>query len=183
MAISFVGASVIWRFVYAFVPGDDQIGLFNAVWVGFGGEPQTWIQERPWNTLMLIAIMIWIQTGFAMVVLSSAIKSVPTEMLEAARIDGASEAQSFWWVTVPQIRSTITVVVVTLVITVLKVYDIVKVMTNGEFGTNVIANEMFDEVFRNNAAGRGSALAVLLFVAVVPLMAANVRRLRRGEQA
>jgi ABC-type sugar transport system permease subunit len=181
MAISFVGASVIWRFVYAFVPGDDQIGIFNAIWVANGGDPESWIQQRPWNTLLLIAIMIWIQTGFAMVVLSSAIKAVPTEMLEAARIDGASEGQTFWWVTVPQIRSTLTVVVVTLVITVLKVYDIVKVMTNGEFGTNVIANEMFDEVFRNNNAGRGSALAVLLFVAVVPLMIANVRRLRQGE--
>ena len=180
MAISFVGASVIFRFVYAFTPASrDQIGLLNAVWVGFGGEPQAWIQQVPWNTLFLIAIMIWIQTGFAMVVLSASIKAVPTELLEAARVDGATEAQSFWRVTLPQISTTIGVVVVTLIITVLKVYDIVKVMTNGEFGTNVIANQMFDEAFINRNFGRGSTLAALLFLAVVPLMIVNVRRMRR----
>ena len=180
MAISFVGASVIWRFVYAFTPPSrDQIGLLNAVWVGAGGEPQTWIQNQPWNTLFLIAIMIWIQTGFAMVVLSAAIKAVPTELLEAARVDGASEAQTFWRVTLPQIRTTVGVVITTLIILVLKVYDIVKVMTNGEFGTNVIANEMLDELFTNRNTGRASALAVLLFVAVMPLMIINMRRNRR----
>jgi ABC-type sugar transport system permease subunit len=182
MAISFVGASVIWRFVYAFTPaGKDQIGVVNAVWVGFGGEPQAWLQQSPWNTLFLIAIMIWIQTGFAMVVLSSAIKAVPTELSEAARVDGASEAQTFWRVTVPHIRSTLAVVVTTLVITVLKIYDIVKVMTNGEFSTSVIANEMFDQAFILRDYGRGSALAVILLIAVLPLMVVNVRRLRRGE--
>ncbi|HET8619594.1 MAG TPA: sugar ABC transporter permease [Acidimicrobiales bacterium] len=183
MAISFVGASVIWRFVYAFTPaGEDQIGVLNAAWVGLGGEPQTWLQEAPWNSLFLIAIMIWIQTGFAMVVLSSAIKAVPTELLEAARVDGASEAQSFWRVTLPHIRSTVAVVVTTLIITVLKVYDIVKVMTNGEFATSVIANEMFDQAFILRDYGRGSVLAVILLVAVLPLMVMNIRRLRRGEQ-
>jgi ABC-type sugar transport system permease subunit len=180
MAISFVGASVIWRFVYAFTPaGHDQIGLLNAVWVGLGGNPQAWIQQTPWNTLFLIAIMIWIQTGFAMVVLSASIKAVPTDLLEAARVDGASEAQTFWRVTLPQITSTIGVVSVTLIITVLKVYDIVKVMTNGEFGTNVVANQMFDEAFINRNLGRGSTLAALLFVAVLPLMVFNVRRMRK----
>jgi alpha-glucoside transport system permease protein len=180
MAISFVGASVIWRFVYAYTPrGRDQIGLLNAVWVGFGGDPQAWIQQVPWNTLFLIAIMVWIQTGFAMVVLSAAIKAVPVELTEAARVDGATEGQIFWRITVPQVRSTIAVVVTTLVITVLKVYDIVKVMTNGEFGTNVLANQMFDEAFINRNLGRGSALAVLLFVAVLPLMVINVLRTRR----
>jgi ABC-type sugar transport system permease subunit len=182
MAISFVGASIIWRFVYAFTPaGEDQIGLLNAFWVGIGGEPQAWIQQTPWNNLFLIVIMIWIQTGFAMVVLSSAIKGVPTELLEAARMDGASEAQAFWRVTLPQVRPTLAVVITTLVITVLKIYDIVKVMTNGEFGTSVIANEMFDEAFINRNYGKGSALAALLFVAVVPLMIINVRRVRKGE--
>ena len=127
--------------------------------------------------------MIWIQTGFAMIVLSSAIKGVPVELLEAARMDGASEAQAFWRVTLPQIRPTLAVVVTTLVITVLKIYDIVKVMTNGEFGTSVIANEMFDQAFINRNYGMGSALAVLLFVAVVPLMVINVRRVRKGERA
>ena len=180
MAISFVGASVIWRFVYAFTPaGRDQIGVLNAVWVGAGGEPQTWIQDQPWNTLFLIAIMIWIQTGFAMVVLSAAIKAVPTELLEAARVDGASEVQTFWRVTLPQIRTTVGVVITTLIILVLKVYDIVKVMTNGEFGTNVVANEMLDELFTNRNTGRASALAVLLFIAVLPLMIVNMRRNRR----
>lgn len=180
MAISFVGAAVIWRFVYAFTPaGRDQIGLLNAVWVGFGGDPQTWVQQQPWNTLFLIAIMIWIQTGFAMVVLSAAIKAVPHELTEAARVDGATESQIFWRVTLPQIRSTVGVVITTVVILVLKVYDIVKVMTNGEFGTNVVANQMFDEAFINRNLGRGSALAVLLFVAVVPLMILNVHRNRR----
>jgi ABC-type sugar transport system permease subunit len=184
MAISFVGASVIWRFVYAFTPGGkDQFGLLNAAWVGLGGEPQTWTQQQPWNTMLLIVIMIWIQTGFAMVVLSAAIKAVPTELTEAARVDGASEVQTFWRVTVPQIRPTLAVVVTTLVITVLKIYDIVKVMTNGEFGTNVIANVMFDESFINRDYGTGSALAVLLFISVVPLMIINMRRVRRGEQA
>ena len=181
MAISFVGASIIWRFVYAYTPaGRDQIGLLNAVWVGGGGSPQAWIQQAPWNTLFLIAIMIWIQTGFAMVVLSAAIKAVPTELLEAARVDGATDPQVFWRITVPQIRSTIAVVVTTLIITVLKVYDIVKVMTNGEFGTNVLANQMFDESFINRDLGRGSTLAVLLFASVVPLMVINVRRSRRA---
>jgi ABC-type sugar transport system permease subunit len=183
MAISFVGASVIWRFVYAFTPaGRDQIGLLNAAWVGLGGEPQAWIQQQPWNTLFLIAIMIWIQTGFAMVVLSAAIKSVPDELIEAAKVDGASQMQTFWRITVPQIRATIGVVVVTLIILVLKVYDIVKVMTNGEFGTNVIANEMFDSSFINRDFGIGSALAVLLLIAVIPLMVVNVRRIRSEER-
>jgi ABC-type sugar transport system permease subunit len=184
MAISFVGTSIVWRFVYAFTPaGKDQIGLLNAAWVGAGGEPQAWIQTMPWNNLFLIATMIWMQTGFAMVVLSSAIKAVPTELLEAARMDGASEAQAFWRVTVPQVRATIAVVVTTLIITVLKVFDTVKVMTNGEFGTSVIANEMFDEAFTNRNYGAGSALAVLLLFAVIPLMIVNVRRVRKGERA
>jgi ABC-type sugar transport system permease subunit len=182
MAISFVGASVIWRFVYAFTPaGKDQIGVLNAVWVGFGGQPQAWLQQAPWNSLFLMAIMIWIQTGFAMVVLSSAIKSVPSELLEAARVDGASESQAFWRVTLPHVRSTLAVVITTLIITVLKVYDIVKVMTNGEFGTTVIANELFDQAFILRNYGRGSTFAVILLLAVIPLMIVNVRRLRRGE--
>jgi ABC-type sugar transport system permease subunit len=180
MAISFVGASVIWRFVYAFVPaGGDQIGLLNGVWVGFGGDPQAWIQTRPWNSLFLIAILIWIQTGFAMVLLSAAIKGVPHELIEAAQVDGASEGQIFWRVTLPSIRPTLVVVVTTLIVTVLKVYDIVKVMTNGEFGTSVIANQMFQEAFIGRELGRGSTLAVLLFIAVLPLMFFNVRRIRR----
>ena len=184
MAISFVGASVIWRFVYAFTPaGHDQIGLLNAGWVGLGGEPQTWYQDQPWNTLFLIAIMIWIQTGFAMVLLSAAIKAVPHELTEAALVDGATRAQVFWRVTLPQIRTTLGVVITTLIIVVLKIYDIVKVMTSGRFSTNVIANEMFDNAFTDRNLGRGSALAALIFVAVVPLMVVNVFRTRRAGGA
>jgi alpha-glucoside transport system permease protein len=180
MAISFVGASIIWRLVYAYTPADsEQIGVMNQIVVAFGGDPVPWIQNEPWNGLLLMAIMIWIQTGFAMVVLSAAIKGVPTELLEAARVDGASEGQIFWRITLPQVRSTLLVVVVTVVMTVLKVYDIVKVMTNGQFGTEVIANRMFNTAFINRDYGEGSALAVLLFVAVLPLMIANVRRTRK----
>jgi len=180
MAISFVGAGIIWRFVYEYKSaGREQIGLLNAFVVAFGGEPVQWMQTDPINTLLLIVVMIWIQTGFAMVVLSAAIKSVPHELTEAALVDGASEGQIFWRVTIPQILPTIGVVVTTLVVVVLKVYDIVKVMTNGEFGTSVIANQMFQEAFINRDLGKGSALAVLLFLAVLPLMAINVVRARR----
>lgn len=184
LAISFVGASVIWRFVYASTPaGSEQIGVLNALWVGGGGKPQDWLLQQPWNTLFLIAIMIWVQTGFAMVVLSAAIKAVPTELTEAARVDGATEPQIFWRITVPQIRTTIIVVVTTLVITVLKVYDIVKVMTNGTAGTDVVASQMFTEAFINRNFGKGSALAVLLFIAVIPVMIINVRRSDQGATA
>jgi alpha-glucoside transport system permease protein len=181
MAISFVGASVIWRFVYAWTP-TDPIGVLNGVWTAQGGEQQNWILTPPWNDLWLIVIMIWIQTGFAMVVLSAAIKGVPSELLEAARVDGASEGQTFWRITLPQIRSTLAVVITTLIVTVLKIYDIVRVMTNGENDTNVVANRMFTELFTNRDTGMASALAVLLLAAVVPLMIVNVRRLRRAEE-
>ncbi len=182
MAISFVGASVIWRFVYAWEPaGSTQIGLLNAIWTWFGGEPQAWTSQQPWNSLFLMAIMIWVQTGFAMVVLSAAIKGVPDELREAARVDGATEAQVFWRVTLPSIRGTVAVVVTTLIILVLKVYDIVKVMTNGRGGTDVIANRLFEEAFVARDIGVGSALAVILFLAVVPLMYVNARRAREGE--
>jgi ABC-type sugar transport system permease subunit len=183
MAISFVGASIIWRFVYAFRPqSSDQIGVLNAVWRGLGGAVFDPLQTRPWNTFFLIMVLIWGQTGFAMVVLSSAIKAVPDEYIEAARVDGATESQIFWRIILPQIRSTILVVVTTLIILVMKVFDIVKVMTNGEFGTNVVANEMFDQAFRFGNIGRGAALASVLFLAVLPLMYINVRRVREESQ-
>lgn len=179
MAISFVGASIIWRFVYAFRPQDsDQIGVLNAVWRGLGGDVLDPLQQAPWNTFFLIIVLIWGQTGFAMVVLSSAIKAVPDDFIEAARVDGATESQIFWKIILPQIRSTILVVVTTLIILVMKVFDIVKVMTNGEFRTNVIANEMFDQAFRFNNVGYGAALAAVLFLAVLPIMYINVRRVR-----
>jgi ABC-type sugar transport system permease subunit len=183
MAISFVGASVIWRFVYYFQPQElEQIGLLNAVWKGLGGETVAYVQQIPWNTFFLMIVLIWGQTGFAMVVLSAAIKAVPDEFLEAARVDGATESQIFWKVTLPQLRTTIGVVVTTLIVLVMKVFDIVKVMTNGEFATNVIANEQFDQSFRFNDYGRGAALAVVLFLAILPIIIYNVRRIRKEAE-
>jgi alpha-glucoside transport system permease protein len=180
MAISMVGASVIWRFIYIFRPeGEVQIGVANAVVTAAGADPVAWLIRPPWNTFFLIIVLIWIQTGFAMVVLSAAIKSVPSELLEAAEIDGATTSDSFWRITIPTIRSTIAVVITTLVVIVMKVYDIVKVMTNGEFQTNVIANEMFDQAFRFTQAGRGSALATVLFLFILPIMYVNIRRVRK----
>lgn len=180
MAISMVGASVIWRFIYVFRPeGEVQIGVANAVVTLAGFDPVAWLIRPPWNTFFLIIVLIWIQTGFAMVVLSAAIKAVPNELLEAAQIDGATQSDSFWRVTIPTIRSTIAVVITTLIVVVMKVYDIVKVMTNGEFETNVIANEMFDQAFRFTQAGRGSALATVLFLFIVPIMYINIRRVRK----
>ncbi len=180
MAISMVGASVIWRFIYIFrPPGEVQIGVANAITTSLGFDPVAWLIRPPWNTFFLIIVLIWIQTGFAMVVLSAAIKGVPNELLEAAEIDGATQSDSFWRITIPTIRSTIAVVVTTLIVIVMKVYDIVKVMTNGEFQTNVIANEMFDQAFRFTQAGRGSALATVLFLFIVPIMYVNIRRVRK----
>ena len=128
-----------------------------------------------------MVVLVWIQTGFAMVILSAAIKAVPTEMLEAARVDGATERQTFWHVTMPTIVPTITVVATTLIVLVMKVYDIVKVMTAGNFGTQVIANEMWQRAFTELNFGLGSALAVVLFLAVVPAMAFNIRRMQRAD--
>jgi alpha-glucoside transport system permease protein len=254
MAISFVGAGIIWRFMYiARPPQDTQTGVLNALWVwlgkvststgskiiavavlgvvsvalamliargvkdrrgasagvaagflllmlyliyrflgpGLGGftetengtDPQTilFLQETPFNNMWLMVILIWIQTGFAMVILSAAIKAVPTELTEAAKVDGASENQIFWRVTVPQIAPTIGVVVTTLIVVVMKVFDIVKVTTNGNFDTQVIANQMFTEAFGNSNQGLGGALATILFISVLPVMYVNIRRMQRAR--
>ncbi|MFD1715390.1 carbohydrate ABC transporter permease [Amnibacterium flavum] len=183
MAISFVGAGIIWRFVYDFKSqGRDQIGLLNAIVVAFGGEPVQWLQASPLNTFLLIVVMVWIQTGFAMVVLSAAIKGVPTEQLEAAQLDGTSAWQRFINVTVPGIRSSLVVVVTTISIATLKVFDIVRTMTAGNFETSVVANEMYTQAFRANEPGRGSALAVILFLLVLPIVIYNVRVLRQQRE-
>jgi ABC-type sugar transport system permease subunit len=253
MAISFVGASIIWRFMY--LPRDirsDQTGVLNALWVwlgqlsnsnarwvfvavfllivaglawlaydgyrrgtagmivtsaavavpllwlayrfagpGLGGfqivngevRPQTvlFIQEGPFNNFWLMVVLIWIQTGFAMVILSAAIKAVPGEFIEAAQMDGATENQTFWRIIVPQIAPTIGVVVTTLIVLVIKVFDIVKVMTNGNFGTQVIANEMFNESFQIRNFGLGAALATVLFLSVLPVMYLNIRRMQAAD--
>ena len=254
MAISFVGASVIWRLIYVARPAQDpQTGVFNSLWImlgewsnsgvasavvslilglivaallylgwrgwqagsnpilagslvgsaalgylifrflgpGIGGfkvsdvtgeiiaDPVLFIQQGPWNNFWMMIVFIWIQTGFAMVIFSAAIKAVSNDLLEAARIDGATETQTFWRITVPQIYPTIGVVVTTLIVTVLKVFDIPKVMTNGNFDTQVLANEMWQRAFTELDFGLGSAVAVILFIGVLPVMAANIRRMQR----
>ncbi|MGF1496879.1 MAG: carbohydrate ABC transporter permease [Elainellaceae cyanobacterium] len=182
MAISFVGASVIWRFIYAFRPeGSPQIGLLNAVVTSLGFEPVGWLVERSLNNFALIAIMIWLQTGFCMVLLSAAVKGIPKDIIEAARMDGANELQIFWKITIPMISSTILVVATTVVILVLKVFDIVFVMTAGNQGTEVIASRMIKEMFNFRNFGHGSAIAVILLIAVIPVMISNIRRFRQQE--
>lgn len=183
MAISFVGASVIWKFVYDFRgPDAEQIGILNAMVMGMGFEPQAWVTIPFWNNFFLMAILIWIQTGFAMVILSAALRGVPHETIEAARIDGASELQIFFEIMVPQVMSTILVVWTTITITVLKVFDIVMAMTGGQWDTSVLGNLMYDWMFRGGGDyGRSSTLAMVLMFAVVPVMAFNIRRFRTEE--
>jgi alpha-glucoside transport system permease protein len=183
MAISFVGAGIIWRFVYEYRSGErEQIGLLNALVVAFGGDPVQWMQSDPINTVLLIVVMIWIQTGFAMVVLSAAIKGIPTEQIEAAMLDGTSPWQRFLNVTVPGIRGSLVVVLTTISIATLKVFDIVRTMTGGNFNTSVVANEMYVQAFRASEIGRGSALAVILFVLVLPIVIYNVNVLRKQRE-
>jgi alpha-glucoside transport system permease protein len=184
MALSFTGAAVTWRLIYNFRPEGfgSNIGALNAVWTGLGGEPVAWLQEQPWNNLLLMVIMIWMQTGFAMVVLSAAIKSIPEEITEAARIDGASEFQVFRKIIVPSILPTIAVVTTYMIINAMKVFDIVFVMGSAETnGTEVIAERMLQWFFLSNHRGRGAAIAVILFLAVIPIMIWNIRRFREEE--
>ncbi len=180
MAISFVGASVIWRFVYNFEPDPEkpEIGVLSAIGRSLGWEPRNWLLEAPLNTLLLIAVMVWIQTGFAMVILGAAIRNIPDEITEAAMLDGASNLRRFLRVTLPMIRGTLVVVLTTITIATLKVFDIVRTMTGGNFQTNIIANEMYSQAFTQLNYGQGSALAVLLFLAVVPIIWYNLRQLR-----
>ena len=183
MAISFVGASVIWKFVYDFRgPDSEQIGSLNALVMLFGKEPEAWITIPFWNNFFLMVILIWIETGFAMVIFSAALRGVSDETIEAARIDGANELEIFFWVMIPQIMTTIIVVWTTITIKVLKIFDIVLAMTNGQWGTEVLANLMFDWMFRGGGdSGRGSTIALLLMIAVVPIMIWNIRRFRSEE--
>ncbi|SCE93731.1 carbohydrate ABC transporter membrane protein 1, CUT1 family [Micromonospora purpureochromogenes] len=183
MAISFVGASIIWKFVYAYRgDGQEQIGLLNQIVVSLGGEPKNLLLESPLNTLLLIVIMVWIQAGFAMVVLSAAIKAIPADIVEAARLDGVTPWQMFWQITMPSIRPALIVVVVTLSIATLKVFDIVRTATNGNYDTSVIANEMYNQAFRYGQNGQGSALAVFLFILVVPIVIYQIRNLRQQRE-
>jgi alpha-glucoside transport system permease protein len=183
MAISLVGASVVWLFVYSFRPAGygEQIGILNGIWQGLGGSPVQWLSIQPWNNLLLMIVLVWLQTGFAMVILSSAIKGVPEVLLEAARIDGATEWQAFWRITFPSIASTLVVVWTTVVMMVWKVFDIVWVMTGGREGTQVVAQQMVREFFTNHNYGVGATLAVVLFVAVIPILLVNIRQFRAQE--
>ncbi|WP_088286928.1 carbohydrate ABC transporter permease [Kineosporia sp. A_224] len=182
MAISGVAAAIIWRFVFAYkATRFEQIGLLNAVVKKLGLETQQWLLNPPWNTFLLIMVMIWVQVGFAMVVLSAAIKGIPNDMIEAARLDGVNAWQMFWKVTLPTIRPTVVVVFTTITIGVLKVFDIVRTMTGGNYDTSVIANGMYFYSFSGNQQGWGSALAVVLFVLVTPVVFYQVRQLRRQK--
>ena len=183
MAISFVGASVIWKFIYAYRPeGAEQIGLLNAILVTFGFEPVGWLVEKSVNNFALIAIMIWLQTGFALIILSAAVKGIPQDVIEAAKIDGANEFQIFWKIIIPMISSTILVVATTIVILVLKVFDIVFVMTAGNQGTEVIASIMIKQMFNYRNFGRGSAIAVVLLLVIIPVIIGNIRRFATQEK-
>jgi alpha-glucoside transport system permease protein len=183
MAISFVGASVIWKLVYDARPeGQDQIGILNALYLWFGGtDPQQWLQIPVWNNLFLMVVLVWIQTGFAMVILSAALRAIPEETIEAAILDGANPFQVFFRIKAPQIMGTIVVVWTTITITVLKVFDIVLAMTNGEWNTQVLANYMFAKLFRSGTGdwGVGSAAAMVIMLLVLPILIWNVRNARR----
>ncbi|HYI34567.1 MAG TPA: sugar ABC transporter permease, partial [Glaciibacter sp.] len=182
MAISLVGASIIWRFIYTARPADqEQIGLLNQVIVWLGGQPVDFLAVSPWNTLFLIVVLIWVQTGFAMVVLSAAIKGVPTEQIEAAQLDGTNAWQRFRNVTVPGIRPALIVVLTTISIISLKVFDIVRTMTAGSNETSVIANEMYTQ-FKNFEIGRSSAFALVLFLMVLPIVIYNARQIKKQRE-
>jgi len=179
MAISFVGASVIWKFLYEYRSGDTQIGLLNAIWTFFGGEPVNWMLSKPLNTFLLMVILVWTQMGFAMVILSAAIKAVPSDLTEAAELDGASGSTLFRYITFPMVKTTVVVVLATQVVGALKLFDIVETMTGGNFGTNVLANEMFSRIFVQYDQGKGSAIAVLLFIFVTPILIFNIRSIMK----
>jgi alpha-glucoside transport system permease protein len=180
MAISFVGASVIWQFVYNYAdPNQPQTGLLSTIVKKLGFTPSNWILTSPLNNFLLMAIFVWVQTGFAMVILSAAIKAVPADIVEASALDGASGFKLFRQITFPMVRSTFIVVFATMVVTSLKLFDIVRTMTGGNFGTNVISNEIYSQVFTKFNQGRGSALAIVLFLLVTPILVYNIRNIRR----
>ena len=186
MAISGVGQATIWRFIYEARPaGEPQIGLQNGVWTALGFDPVAWLQVSTlhFNSFLLMVILIWAQVGFSMVLLSAAVKGVPVDTLEAARIDGANERQIFFRVIIPQIWATVITVFITVLISVMKIFDVVYVMTNGNFNTDVIAVRFFNELFRNGNNGRASAIVVMLMIAVLPVIIYQVRHFRAEEAA
>ena len=183
MAISFVGAGVIWKFVYAYRPASAaQTGILNAIRSFFQLEPLPWLIIRPWlNNFCLIMVGVWIWTGFCMVILSASYKGIPRELLEAARVDGATEFRIFWKIILPLMKPTLAVVATTMTINVLKVFDIVYVMTNGNFNTEVVANRMYKEMFIFRNYGRASAIAVILLMLIIPMIIVNIQRFREQE--
>ena len=181
MAISFVGAGVIWKFVYEFRSTGEQVGLLNAIITALGGRPVAFLVTPGIHTFMLIIVGIWIWTGFCMTILAAALRNVPTEMLEAARVDGASEWSVFSRIMIPTILPTITVVITTMVINVLKLFDLVYVMTGGNYGTEVIANRMYTEMYVNFHTGRGTAVAVVLIILIIPFVYFNIKRFLEQE--
>jgi alpha-glucoside transport system permease protein len=182
MAISLVGASIIWKFVYDYrATENEQIGLLNQILKGIGLDTYRFLLTEPWNTLFLIVIMIWVQAGFAMTVLSASIKAIPDDIIEAARLDGVSGMRMFRYITVPSIRPSLIVVLTTISITTLKVFDIVRTATGGNFNTSVLAYEFYVQSFRSFNNGLGASLAVLLFILVIPIVVYNVRQMRKLE--
>jgi alpha-glucoside transport system permease protein len=182
MAISSVAAGVIWKFMYDYrPPGQPQTGTLNAIVSGFGATPQPWLILQPWNNGFLIFVGVWMMAGFAMVILSAGLKGISDEVLEAARVDGANEWAVFWQIKIPLLSSTIAVVATTVVIAALKTFDIVYVMTNGNFGTDVVALRMYKELFNTRDYGRSGAIAVILLVAIIPIMIINIQRFREQE--
>ncbi|MBC3761092.1 sugar ABC transporter permease [Quadrisphaera sp. RL12-1S] len=186
LAISAVGSVAIFRLIYnAGAATGGQTGLLNAIVVAFGGDPIAWLQQSGFklNSLLLMVILIWTQAGFAMVLLSAAIKGVPTDTLEAARIDGAGEGKIFFSIVIPQIRGTLITVFITVLIGVLKTFDVVYVATNGGFGTNIIALNFFQELYVNRNAGAAAAIVVLLMLVIVPFLVYQIRQFRAEEAA
>ncbi len=184
MAISFVGAGIIWRFVYTVQSGGGpQIGTLNAIIVNLGGQPVAWLSNPDplVNNVSLMLVGVWLWAGFCMTILSAAIKGVSSEMLEAARVDGANEWQVFWKIVLPNIMSTVLVVTTSMFIIILKVFDVVFVMTGGNYGTEVIANRMFQLIVTNS--GRSAVIAVLLIAVTIPIMILNSRAVRQQEKS
>lgn len=183
MAISFVGASIIWKFVYNYQPNlaKPDIGLLSAVVKAFGGTPPNWLLTSPLNTFLLIVVMVWIQTGFAMIVLSAAMKAIPDDVIEASMLDGAKGWARFTRITIPMIWTSVIVVLTTITVTSLKVFDIIRTMTGGNFKTSVIANEMYSQSFTILDYGKGGALAIILFLGVLPLIIYNLRQVRKDK--
>jgi alpha-glucoside transport system permease protein len=182
LAISFVGAGVIWKFMYDYqVGGSEQIGTLNGAITAVGGKPVDFLQTPPQNTLSLIIVAAWIWTGFGMVILSAALKGISVELLEAARVDGANELQVFRGITLPLLMPTIAVVATTMIITALKAFDIVYVMTGGNYDTDVLANRMYKELFNFSQPGRAAAVATILVLLIIPVMALNIRRFQAQE--